>query len=79
MAQDAESPDLASSVRDALEPALRLDLLPKSVIDLFITVLECDAPLDNLGLSVFLLPFLRIFIQRRGCGQGRDGGQRSAR
>ena len=40
--QDAEDRSIANLVQQALIPSVRLDLLPKSVIDIFITVIECD-------------------------------------
>ena len=40
--QDAEDRTIANLVQQALTPSVRLDLLPKSVIDIFITVIECD-------------------------------------
>jgi exosome complex component MTR3 len=33
---------VANLVQQALVPSVRLDLLPKSVVDIFITVIECD-------------------------------------
>ncbi|KAI0006168.1 mRNA transport regulator 3 [Russula compacta] len=40
--RDAEDRTIASLVQQALTPSVRLDLLPKSVIDISITVIECD-------------------------------------
>jgi len=39
-------------IYQALLPSLRLDLLPKSAIDLFVTVLECDGPLDDISSGI---------------------------
>lgn len=47
--QDTESATLSAQLYQALVPSLRLDLLPKSAIDLFVTVLECDGPLDDIS------------------------------
>jgi len=40
---------VSARISHALLPSLRLDLLPKSAIDLFVTVLECDGPLDDIS------------------------------
>lgn len=40
--RDAEDRSIAVLVQQALIPSVRLELLPKSVIDIFITVIECD-------------------------------------
>ena len=40
--QDAEDRSLASAIYQALLPAVRLELLPKSTIDVFVTVIEAD-------------------------------------
>jgi 3' exoribonuclease family, domain 1 len=40
--QDAEDRSIANLVQQALASSVRLDLLPKSVIDIFITVIEYD-------------------------------------
>lgn len=47
--QDTEALDLAAQLSQALAPSLRLDLLPKSAIDLYMTILECDGPLDDIS------------------------------
>jgi len=39
---DAEDRSIATLVQQALAPSVRLDLLPKSVIDISITIIECD-------------------------------------
>lgn len=49
--RDTESPSLASAVRAALLPSVRLDLLPKAAIDVYITILEADAGLGAAGGS----------------------------
>ncbi|PWN34489.1 uncharacterized protein FA14DRAFT_160078 [Meira miltonrushii] len=41
--KDTESSTLASTVRLALLPSIRLDKLPKATIDVFITILQADA------------------------------------
>ncbi|KAI0273758.1 mRNA transport regulator 3 [Gloeopeniophorella convolvens] len=40
--RDAEDRSVANLVHQALASSVRLDLLPKSVIDIFVTVIECD-------------------------------------
>ncbi|WFC94911.1 E2 ubiquitin-conjugating enzyme [Malassezia brasiliensis] len=40
--KDVESPGSAAQVKQALLPAIRLDLLPKASIDIYITVLDMD-------------------------------------
>ncbi|KAH9981176.1 mRNA transport regulator 3 [Lactifluus volemus] len=40
--RDAEDRSIANLVQQALISSVRLDLLPKSVIDIFVTVVECD-------------------------------------
>jgi len=40
--RDAEDRSIANLIQQALAPSVRLDLLPKSVIDISITVIECD-------------------------------------
>jgi len=40
--QDAEDRSIANLVHQALASSVRLDTLPKSVIDIFVTVIECD-------------------------------------
>jgi exosome complex component MTR3 len=40
--QDAEDRSLSLAIYQALVPAVRLELLPKSTIDVFITVVEAD-------------------------------------
>ncbi|KAI0302164.1 mRNA transport regulator 3 [Russula brevipes] len=40
--RDAEDRSVATLVHQALAPSVRLELLPKSVIDISITVIECD-------------------------------------
>ncbi|KAK0524035.1 3'-5'-exoribonuclease [Tilletia horrida] len=41
--KDVESASLSALVSQALLPSIRLDLLPKATLDIFITVLEADA------------------------------------
>ncbi|CAD6957247.1 unnamed protein product [Tilletia laevis] len=41
--KDVESASLSALVTQALLPSIRLDLLPKATLDIFITVLEADA------------------------------------
>lgn len=45
--RDTEAPAMAASIRSALLPSIRLDLLPKSNIDVYITILEA-----NVGLGM---------------------------
>jgi 3' exoribonuclease family, domain 1 len=40
--QDAEDRSIAVAIHQALVPSVRLELLPKSTIDVFITVIEAD-------------------------------------
>lgn len=40
--KDAEDRSIAVLVQQALTPAVRLELLPKSTIDIFVTVIESD-------------------------------------
>jgi exosome complex component MTR3 len=54
-AQDAESPYLAAQLHQALLPAIRLDLMPKSAIDVFVTIIECDGPEHDISLYAALL------------------------
>ncbi|CAD6577530.1 MAG: hypothetical protein CYPHOPRED_000264 [Cyphobasidiales sp. Tagirdzhanova-0007] len=50
--KDTESPLLSAQLSQALLPSLRLDLLPKSAIDLFVTILECDGPLGDISPGI---------------------------
>lgn len=47
--QDTESSTLSFKLAQALLPALRLDLLPKSAIDLNVLILETDAPESDIS------------------------------
>lgn len=40
--QDAEDRSIAVQIQQALTPAVRLELLPKSMLDIFLTVIEND-------------------------------------
>ena len=40
--QDAEDRSIAVQIHQALVPAVRLELFPKSTIDIFITIIEND-------------------------------------
>ena len=40
--QDAEDRTLAMGIHQALVPSLRLELFPKSTIDVFLTIIEAD-------------------------------------
>ncbi|KAI0322226.1 ribosomal protein S5 domain 2-like protein [Amylostereum chailletii] len=65
--KDVEDRSISSLIHQALLPSIRLDLLPKSVIDIFVTVIECDgsegcaaagavacsAALANAGVEMF--------------------------
>lgn len=50
--KETESSHLSAKLEQALLPSLRLDLLPKSVIDLFVMVLECDGPEVDVAASI---------------------------
>jgi len=50
--KDTESATLSSQLAQALLPSLRLDLFPKSAIDLFLTILECDGPINDISAGV---------------------------
>ncbi|PWN98925.1 hypothetical protein FA09DRAFT_329397 [Tilletiopsis washingtonensis] len=41
--KDVESPSLSLALRSALLPSLRLRLLPKASVDIYVTILEADA------------------------------------
>ncbi|KAI3628836.1 MTR3 [Malassezia furfur] len=45
--KDVESPGSAALVKQALLPAIRLDLLPKASIDVYITVLDMDTSVSG--------------------------------
>lgn len=40
--QEAEDKDIALQIQQALLPSLRLELLPKSTVDVFINIIEND-------------------------------------
>lgn len=42
LVKDAEDRSVAVLIQQALTPSVRLELLPKSVIDIFVTVIEND-------------------------------------
>lgn len=50
--QDAEEKGLSNTLVQALTPAVRLELLPKSVIDVYITVLENDGTSSCLAAAI---------------------------
>lgn len=50
--QDTESPSLSTALQQALLPSLILDALPKSQIDLFLTILESDGSDDDISACV---------------------------
>lgn len=45
--KDVESPGSAAQVKQALLPAIRLDLFPKASIDVYITVLDMDTSVSG--------------------------------
>ena len=47
--QETEATSLSAQLSQALLPSLRLDLLPKAAIDLYLTILEADGPLDDIS------------------------------
>lgn len=49
--KDAEDRDVSRLVQQSLEPAIRLELFPKSVIEVFITILETDGPEASLSAA----------------------------
>ncbi|SCZ90298.1 BZ3500_MvSof-1268-A1-R1_Chr9g10782 [Microbotryum saponariae] len=53
LAQDTESLTLSSAVHQAILPSLLLETLPKSQIDLFLTILESDGNDDDIAAQVF--------------------------
>jgi exosome complex component MTR3 len=40
--QDAEDRSLAIAIHQAIAPSIRLELLPKSTVDVFLTIIEND-------------------------------------
>ncbi|KAM0789429.1 hypothetical protein ACM66B_000254 [Microbotryomycetes sp. NB124-2] len=50
--KDTEAADLSAVLQQSLLPAIRLELLPKSQIDLFLTVLESDGSDADISLGV---------------------------
>ncbi|KAF0494332.1 ribosomal protein S5 domain 2-like protein [Gigaspora margarita] len=50
--RDAQEKDLSQLVIEALVPSIRLDLLPKSTIDIYITVLENDGTASCLAAAI---------------------------
>ena len=50
--QDAEEKGLSNTLVQALTPAVRLELLPKSAIDVYITVLENDGTSSCLAAAI---------------------------
>ena len=50
--QDTESPRLSAQISQALTPAIRRELYPKAAIDIFLTVIESDGPVNDLSLCV---------------------------
>lgn len=45
--RDVESPSAAALVQQALLPAIRLDLLPKASVDVYVTVLDMDTSMSG--------------------------------
>ncbi|KAK4054273.1 3'-5'-exoribonuclease [Microbotryomycetes sp. JL201] len=54
--KDTEAAGLSTVLQQSLLPAIRLDLLPKSQIDLFVTVLESDGSDADISLSASMSP-----------------------
>ncbi|KAH8923925.1 ribosomal protein S5 domain 2-like protein [Atractiella rhizophila] len=50
--KDCESATLARALQQSLLPSLRLELLPKSQIDILMTILEMDNPVDEISTGV---------------------------
>ncbi|KAF9428967.1 hypothetical protein BGZ94_000308 [Podila epigama] len=50
--RDAQEKNLSLIITQALTPAVRLDLLPKSTIDVYVTVLECDGISSCLSAAI---------------------------
>ncbi|KAK4704528.1 exosome complex component MTR3, partial [Phenoliferia sp. Uapishka_3] len=50
--KDTESPGLSTTLQQALLPSLILEALPKSQIDLFLTILESDGSDDDISAGV---------------------------
>lgn len=40
--QDAEDRSIATAIHQAIFPSVRLELFPKSIIDVFVTIIEAD-------------------------------------
>lgn len=51
--QDTEATELSATLHQALLPSLILDALPKSQIDLFLTILESDGSDGDISACVF--------------------------
>ncbi|CAG8727755.1 12826_t:CDS:2, partial [Acaulospora morrowiae] len=50
--RDAQEKELSQLIYEALAPSIRLDLLPKSTIDIYITILENDGTASCLAAAV---------------------------
>ena len=50
--KDAQEKELSQLVFEALAPSIRLDLLPKSTIDIYISVLENDGMASCLAAAI---------------------------
>ncbi|KAG5457200.1 MAG: hypothetical protein BJ554DRAFT_2849 [Olpidium bornovanus] len=50
--QDAQERDFSTTLREALAPSVRLDLLPKSSIDIYVDVLEADGMASCLAAAI---------------------------
>ena len=70
--KDTESPSLSATLQQALLPSLILDALPKSQIDLFLTILESDGCDDDISAYVTKVVKLRRPLTR--LAQGSNSG-----
>lgn len=81
--QDLESSHLSSLIHSALLPSIRLNLLPKASLDLYLTIFECDTSSQGivpLGLTVSSLALATAGIDLWGLSVGcivaiSDGGE----
>ena len=81
-AQDTESPTLSSTLQQSLLPAIILESLPKSQIDLFVTILESDGSDDDIsaGVTAASVAMAEAGVQMRGLvvGCSAVSGRRSS-
>jgi len=57
-AKDTEASTLAATLHQSLLPSIILESLPKSQIDLFVTILESDGWDGDVSMYVFALSYL---------------------